>query len=280
MNISSRVVVHSPISVHRQAKRHSNITQIDSSKGLIFSKTHVTTSQIKSHPIPFSSLDFQPLYRTFTTQTTQTNPYFSFYNLDNSFSPWLLPYFPPQRLYSTTSTKSPMDRYQAMVEKGQVKEDPIQRKALEDIEHLFHQLCSYKPPRISLEELQEQMKIENDPSVSSSKNTSNNAENNKSWLSSLFNLAKNQEPKSQQKVVSQSTPRGLYLHGGVGCGKTFLMDLLYESIPHQHKKRIHFNSFMLNFHSGEIILIINIQIITQKKKILKFKIMFRSLFMN
>jgi protein AFG1 len=36
--------------------------------------------------------------------------------------------------------------------------------------------------------------------------------------------------------------------GSTGCGKTFLMDLFYDVIPIEKKKRIHFNNFMLNVH--------------------------------
>jgi protein AFG1 len=44
--------------------------------------------------------------------------------------------------------------------------------------------------------------------------------------------------------------KGLYLYGGVGTGKTMLMDLFYEQLPaNWRKKRIHFHDFMLNVHS-------------------------------
>ena len=43
--------------------------------------------------------------------------------------------------------------------------------------------------------------------------------------------------------------RGLYLYGGVGAGKTMLMDLFYEAVPRGvRKKRIHFHDFMLDVH--------------------------------
>ncbi|KAH9304161.1 hypothetical protein KI387_008565, partial [Taxus chinensis] len=43
---------------------------------------------------------------------------------------------------------------------------------------------------------------------------------------------------------------GLYLYGGVGTGKTMLMDLFYEQLPETwRKKRIHFHDFMLSVHS-------------------------------
>lgn len=45
------------------------------------------------------------------------------------------------------------------------------------------------------------------------------------------------------------SPRGLYLHGGVGCGKTMLMDLFHESCAVEKKQRIHFHQFMLDVHN-------------------------------
>lgn len=43
--------------------------------------------------------------------------------------------------------------------------------------------------------------------------------------------------------------QGLYLWGGVGRGKTFLMDLFYQALPTPRKMRMHFHRFMLLVHS-------------------------------
>ncbi|KAD6794959.1 hypothetical protein R6Q59_021137 [Mikania micrantha] len=49
---------------------------------------------------------------------------------------------------------------------------------------------------------------------------------------------------------SFSPVKGLYLYGGVGTGKTMLMDLFYDQLPcNWRKKRIHFHDFMLTVHS-------------------------------
>jgi predicted ATPase len=42
--------------------------------------------------------------------------------------------------------------------------------------------------------------------------------------------------------------QGLYLFGGTGCGKTMLMDLFYEHVEVQKKKRVHFHGWMLSVH--------------------------------
>lgn len=42
--------------------------------------------------------------------------------------------------------------------------------------------------------------------------------------------------------------RGLYLWGGVGRGKTFLMDLFYRSVAGEGAERVHFHRFMLSIH--------------------------------
>lgn len=43
---------------------------------------------------------------------------------------------------------------------------------------------------------------------------------------------------------------GLYMWGGVGRGKTHLMDLFYENLPFPEKKRLHFHRFMREAHRG------------------------------
>ena len=44
------------------------------------------------------------------------------------------------------------------------------------------------------------------------------------------------------------TPRGVYLYGGVGRGKSFLMDCFYNAVPIRRKTRLHFHEFMREVH--------------------------------
>lgn len=91
-------------------------------------------------------------------------------------------------------------------------------------------------------------------------------------LQGLYDELQNAEPKKKCEVflptpkakglfakikwkglepVAQSTPswvKGLYLWGGVGRGKTYLMDTFYNCLPGKRKLRIHFHRFMRRVH--------------------------------
>ena len=45
----------------------------------------------------------------------------------------------------------------------------------------------------------------------------------------------------------KSSKKGFYLYGGVGVGKTMILDFFFNQL-NQKKQRLHFNEFMLNFH--------------------------------
>nr|CAI5837728.1 unnamed protein product [Callosobruchus analis] len=47
---------------------------------------------------------------------------------------------------------------------------------------------------------------------------------------------------------TQKAPKGLYIYGAVGGGKTMLMDLFYKSVDIKSKTRVHFNAFMIEVH--------------------------------
>jgi cell division protein ZapE len=58
-------------------------------------------------------------------------------------------------------------------------------------------------------------------------------------------------PGFWQKVMGSTPPvsRGCYLWGGVGRGKTWMMDLFFDALPFAEKQRIHFHRFMARVHA-------------------------------
>ena len=69
----------------------------------------------------------------------------------------------------------------------------------------------------------------------------------KSWLGSIF-AGGSQKKRSTE--IPPNLPKGLYMYGDVGSGKTMLMDLFYETLPPniKSKTRIHFHNFMQDVH--------------------------------
>lgn len=101
------------------------------------------------------------------------------------------------------------------MEEGKIRNDEYQRKILGSLQDLYSDLQKYKHVEHS---------------------------EKSSVLSKLGSLLGSKTPVSAQ-------PHGIYLWGGVGCGKTMLMDMFYTTIPdHLSKKRIHFHAFMQDVH--------------------------------
>lgn len=58
-----------------------------------------------------------------------------------------------------------------------------------------------------------------------------------------------QRSNAFKKLINRpDIPRGVYLYGGVGRGKSFLMDCFYSVVPIRRKTRLHFHEFMREVH--------------------------------
>jgi cell division protein ZapE len=107
-----------------------------------------------------------------------------------------------------------LDAYRARLAAGEIKADPAQAFAVEKLETLTRALGAYKPdPRPGF------------------------------WRASLGFARKF---GAEQRGAP---PTGLYFFGGVGRGKSMLMDLFYLHAPVEKKRRVHFHAFMLEVHA-------------------------------
>lgn len=129
----------------------------------------------------------------------------------------LLKFRIPIRIYSVLS---PIEAYDKNVKLGYLQYDPQQSAILHSLEGFYQDLQKYTPPVVTK------------PTI----------EPKKWWQRFL--------PFSKSSSLSfDRTPKGVYLYGDVGCGKTMLMDLFYDNVPLQLKKqRIHFHKFMQDIH--------------------------------
>ncbi|MGS1416699.1 cell division protein ZapE [Serratia marcescens] len=110
---------------------------------------------------------------------------------------------------------SPLSRYQQALDAGEYQADEVQRRAVAQLDRIYQALL--QKPAASAPEGGLRGK-----------------------LSRL--LGKGGETAPQRPV------QGLYMWGGVGRGKTWLMDMFFHSLPGDRKMRLHFHRFMLRVH--------------------------------
>lgn len=111
--------------------------------------------------------------------------------------------------------QSPLSRYQRLLAAGEYQADEVQRQAVTQLDHIYQAL--------------QQIPVASAPVVGL-----------RGKLSRL--LGKSSETAKQRPV------QGLYMWGGVGRGKTWLMDMFFHSLPGERKLRLHFHRFMLRVH--------------------------------
>ena len=60
---------------------------------------------------------------------------------------------------------------------------------------------------------------------------------------------KSRRSNALKKIINRpEVPRGVYMYGGVGRGKSFLMDCFFNAVPLKRKVRLHFHEFMREVH--------------------------------
>lgn len=110
-------------------------------------------------------------------------------------------------------SESPMTAYRVRVKAGDIEPDPAQRLAVEKLELLSRALRGYKPERTK-------------------------------GRKGLFGRM----GFGSKPADDRPPPSGLYLYGGVGRGKSMLMDLFADHVDVPHKTRIHHHVFMKRVH--------------------------------
>jgi predicted ATPase len=67
---------------------------------------------------------------------------------------------------------------------------------------------------------------------------------------SFFSMFERKSSNKPTLDIPDNVPKGIYMYGDVGSGKTMMMDLFFDTLPPniKEKKRIHFHNFMQEVH--------------------------------
>ena len=130
--------------------------------------------------------------------------------------------------HSNPDMWGPLDEYDQRVQLHQLRDDEHQRTIVQTLQDLHDMLIDYDAPKVVR------------PSIESLMPSS------RSFLGSLFHT----KPAKKRTQLPAKLPKGLYMFGDVGSGKTMLMDMFYDTLPHNitSKTRIHFHNFMQDVH--------------------------------
>ncbi|RLV93420.1 Lactation elevated protein 1 [Spathaspora sp. JA1] len=162
--------------------------------------------------------------------------------------------FPELEQSSTSSAvviTDPFLIYQNYIQAGILQKDESQLRVMKEFQKLYYRVIDYTPP----EELSIKLsllirKIQLKHAESELKSTkffplkyptirklfmNNSIESNTRELTNYIN----------DDVHTIASPQGLLVNGGVGCGKSMLMDIFAASLPHKSKMRWHYNNFIL-----------------------------------
>jgi predicted ATPase len=134
---------------------------------------------------------------------------------------------------SADVAEGPVALYRKGREDGLYRKDPGQVRTVRKLQQLYDSLREVHPPK---------KRRPSGLTVVDNVDAEAQGSSGGGWWSSFVGSS---EPKAGQEV-----PRGLYMYGGVGVGKTMLMDLLVASAPPEFKlRRAHFHDFMLDVHA-------------------------------
>eukprot|EP00808_Paulinella_micropora_P030469 g42661.t1 len=136
---------------------------------------------------------------------------------------------------SSSAAASPMEVYKARLARNEFREDERQRKAMEAFDELWHKLEAH--PTIGQHR------------VGANKSKQGTPQNGGGLLSAFTSwLGSSPAPAPSPSAPFKPDVPGLYVYGGVGCGKTMLMDTFFDCVRSRRAKREHFHAFMLDIH--------------------------------